>query len=97
MQSGISEKDLQEIRLKVPLEMYAEVKDHLSYGGNPNKENENGITLVRCTVESLEFVGVKQFSWIKWVTSLPRKLNPQKIKKHSKKLIILVIHKITSP
>lgn len=32
--------------MKVPLEMYAEVKDHLSHGGNPNKENENGITLL---------------------------------------------------
>lgn len=59
-QSGLSEKDLQEVRLKVPLEMFTEVKDHLSHGGNPNKENENGITLVRYTVESLEFVVVKQ-------------------------------------
>lgn len=59
-QSGLSEKDLQEVRLKVPLEMFTEVKDHLSHGGNPNKENENGITLVRYTVESLEFVLVKQ-------------------------------------
>lgn len=59
-QSGISEKDLQEVRLKVPLEMFTEVKDHLSHGGNPNKENENGITLVKYTVESLEFVVVKQ-------------------------------------
>lgn len=42
--------------MKVPLEMFTEVKDHLSHGGNPNKENENGITLVRYTVESLEFV-----------------------------------------
>lgn len=59
-QSGISEKDLQEVRLKVPLEMFTEVKDHLSHGGNPNKENENGITLVRYIVESLEFVVFKQ-------------------------------------
>lgn len=59
-QSGLSEKDLQEVRLKVPLEMFTEVKDHLSHGGNPNKENENGITLVRYIVESLEFVVVKQ-------------------------------------
>ena len=44
--SGVSEKDLEEKRLKIPGEMYTDVKDHLSHGGSPNKENENGITLV---------------------------------------------------
>lgn len=46
MCSGVSEKDLEEKRLKIPREMYTDVKDHLSHGGSPNKENENGITLV---------------------------------------------------
>nr|XP_022343403.1 unconventional myosin-XVI-like isoform X8 [Crassostrea virginica] len=43
---GVSEKDLEEKRLKIPREMYTDVKDHLSHGGSPNKENENGITLL---------------------------------------------------
>lgn len=83
--------------MKVPLEMFTEVKDHLSHGGNPNKENENGITLVRYTVESLEFVVVKQIFVDLVGHPKLRKLNPQQTMEHSKNLLILFLHKITTP
>ncbi|XP_056005733.1 unconventional myosin-XVI-like isoform X5 [Ostrea edulis] len=43
---GVNEKHLEGIRLKIPREMFNNVKDHLSQGGSPNKGNEDGVTLL---------------------------------------------------